>query len=415
MTITVLKDNRRPVVEFTSPFVTDGSVPNESYEVDSGFVTIAGEIKDHTRVESGEINRRYRYYYAGDYRIAPQSYDINDPSGSFSKKIFLGNGTNLIDVSLRDRAGNMRTYEFKLFVLDETKPSIDVTSPPEKTNAAVFTLEGEISDNVQLDTVKVQRDGGSQTILNPSGPQPDPKRARFAIQEPLELHKGSNDFKLIARDTAGNTVSREFDVTFEPTVAPTIKINEAQTAISEDGKLTLNGTVRYGEITSVSVEAINEETGDPVDLIQVYSGDEVRNSVALSDTIRLARNAKTRIEIRATDTMGDETVKSFQADPSSGSLSLGLDVDAQPAGSRSDNAQSETNIDGTSTTETARGQSAHTVSGSEQPGSNDGSSTDRTGGSGSRTLPVDMTTSATATLLVLIIGFLTVGYRFFGS
>ncbi|MDX1745684.1 MAG: PGF-CTERM sorting domain-containing protein, partial [Halobacteriales archaeon] len=83
----------------------------------------------------------------------------------------------------------------------------------------------------------------------------------------------------------------------------------------------VTGAVEYGEITAVSVETMDAETGETADIVQVYSG-EVTRSVPVETTLATAQG-RTRVVIRATDSEGTGHTESFFVDPASGTVFAG--------------------------------------------------------------------------------------------
>jgi hypothetical protein len=243
---TVLKDNRRPVVSFTSPFQTDQRGPPDSTNVSGSHVTLAGNIHDHTGVTRMSITRHTWYAHAGAERVSRQTYRIDDPGSSFSQEVFLGNGSNRVEIELRDRLDNVRVYETTIVVVDEEVPELDLEAVPDHTNAPRVVVEGEVRDNGQLDQIAITADGGSRSVVNSKGPEPDERRVAIDIETEVALDPGPNTFGVRAADLAGNEVTEEFTVVYEESIAPVIELDDDRTGFTDDGDLELVGLVAFG-------------------------------------------------------------------------------------------------------------------------------------------------------------------------
>ena len=322
-TFGVLKDNRRPVVQFSGPLETDGNGPPDNATVDAAYMTVAGEIDDHTAIDQIVVTRRNVYQFAGREEVDRKVYRIDDPGSSFSQRVFLGNQSNELTVQLTDAMGNQRVYETTVKFNDSVAPTIDLAEIPQQPPGPVVELDGDVTDNGQLDAVTLTVEGQFQelTLLSPRGPKPDQTRTAYDVDREVDLSSGKHDIELTARDLAGNEATFETTVIYQDTIVPRIFVDRDKTAFTENGTLAVRGAVEYGEVTAVSVETMAADSGETTDIVQVYSGD-VRESVPLDETLATA-DGRTKVVVRATDSEGTGHTQSFFVDPASGRVFAG--------------------------------------------------------------------------------------------
>lgn len=321
--IGVLKDNRRPVVHFSAPFETSGGGPPDNTTVNDTYVTVAGEIKDHTSIDQIVVTRRNVYQFAGREEVDRKTYRIDDPGSSFSQRVFLGNQSNDLTVTLTDAMGNQRIYEATIEFDDSEAPTITMEDIPQQPPGPVIELDGDVVDNGQLDAVTLTVEGQYQelTLLSPRGPKPDETRTAFDVDRQVDLSEGTHDITLTARDLAGNEATFETTVIYQETVVPRIAINRDETTFTESGSLAIRGAVEYGKVTAVSIETMAANSGETADIVQVYHGD-VTESVALDESLAVA-DGRTEVVVRATDSEGTAHVETFFVDPTSGTVFAG--------------------------------------------------------------------------------------------
>lgn len=322
-TVHVLKDNRRPVVHFSAPFETTGGDPPDNTTVTDGYVTVAGEIVDHTAVSRVVITRRNIYRFAGREEVDRKVYRITDPGESFSQRVFLGNQSNDLTVKLTDAMGNQRVYETTIEFNDSEAPTVTLDEIPQQPPAPVIELDGMVEDNGQLDVVTLTVEGQFQdlTLLSPVGPEPDETRTAFDIERTVDLTEGTHDVIVTARDLAGNEASYETAVIYEETIVPRITVDRDATGFEGDGSIAVRGAVEHGKVTAVSVETIAAGSGETADIVQVYSGD-VTESVPVDATLSTA-DGRTTVVVRATDSEGNEHTETFLVDPATETLFVG--------------------------------------------------------------------------------------------
>lgn len=316
---TILKDNAGPFIEYTTPFETpEMRPPPEDTTVSDALVTLSGNLVDDTGVESIEIERRFRYEYAGTTDTDRAFYEIDDPGESFSQELFLGDGDNDISVRYTDEMGNVRTHEFSLTVTDDSSPSIDLTVPS-RTGAPEVRLRGTVKDNVKIRTVEISGPGVNKEVVTERSPEPNRDRLAVEINEVMSLEEGENRLVVAATDNSGNTERREVTVVYDRNVEPRITFDPDRTGF-EGGDLVVRGRVDRGRIADVTLEAIDTASEDVVDIVKVYSGDGT-NRVDIDDSLSVA-DGETRIRVLVTDVDGNQHEDSFTVDPTTETVSL---------------------------------------------------------------------------------------------
>ena len=336
--IVLTKDDRAPFIRFTSPFETSyyrDVVPNRT-TVNDSYVTVSGELHDATGVEHITIKRKYPYTHANVRHVSDARWDLSNPSGTFSKRIFLGNGTNEVSIRVEDVLGHSRQYDTEFVVTDDQKPQIDLTLP-KTTHRSTLELSGEVSDNVQVDSVTTGVKGviAAKSLFDGINDQPDESAVRVRLDGSVRLRPGVNNVTVTATDLAGNTVTDYQKVDYEPTVVPVVEFDREATRFTPNGTLQVSGVVTDGKIRQVTVESDDATSGDVVDLAQVYAGPDVTNEVSFSNALALA-DGRTRIVVRATDSNGDEHKFSFFADPTTKTIDWGQDT-STGSGTQADN------------------------------------------------------------------------------
>ncbi|QCP89690.1 hypothetical protein E6P14_01735 (plasmid) [Haloarcula marismortui ATCC 43049] len=213
--------------------------------------------------------------------------------------------------------GNVRRHEFTISVSDSENPKISLTVPNRTFNQQV-EMQVSVTDNVQLQTVTVERpDGTGFRPITESNPEPDPSLLSTKISRNISLDEGKNNISVTATDRDGNSASESATITYNRQIEPKITIYRNQTQIT-NGNLSLQAAVIQGEITRVSVETINLTTNDIVDLQLIYSG-TVRERVDIGEIIALA-GGRTQVQVSATDSEGELHTNVLVADNRSGKV-----------------------------------------------------------------------------------------------
>ena len=144
---TVTLDTSRPVITVTAP--ADNSTLSATSVVVTGYLDNPGTL-------TAVVNNG-----------SPKSADMT--GNNFSIALNLSGGTNTIELTATDLAGNSSTAK-RTIVSDTTKPSLAVTYPGTDStiNATSFTLAGTVSDDLGSSLVSVTMEGVTYTpqVLN---------------------------------------------------------------------------------------------------------------------------------------------------------------------------------------------------------------------------------------------------------
>lgn len=309
---TIVKDSARPFIEYTNPFSTpDKSPPPVSTRVRDANVTLSGDLFDDTSVESIEVERVFDYEYAGTSETSRQTQTISEPGESFSQELFLGNGENEITARYIDEMGNVRRHEFSLLVEDAERPTLELQAPG-RTGAPEVRLRGTVTDNVKIQTIELTTpDGQTRQIVTERSPEPDPSRLSIDINEKITLNEGRNEIVVEVTDDSGNTRQETTVVIYDRQVEPRIEIDEDRTTF-ENGNLRVRGRVDRGEIDEVRLESVDPDSGDVIDIVNVYSG-ETTSRVTIDESLGVGEG-ETRVRILVTDSQDEQHDDSFMVD-----------------------------------------------------------------------------------------------------
>jgi len=318
---TVLRDGAAPLIEYTNPLRTPSmGSPPDSTTVGDAEVTLSANLRDDTGVETIEIRRTFTYSFGGSSEQSVASHTIESPGDDFEQELFLGDGENDLRIRYVDEMGNVRVHEFTLVVDDSELPTIEL-SAPQRTGAPQVRIRGEVTDNVKLQTVTVERpDGTSFQPITERSPEPDRDRLAIEINEEISLSEGENEFAVRATDNAGNTASESITVVYDRQVAPRVTFDADGTGF-EDGTLRVQGRVDRGEITRVGIESVDPDSGDVIDITSVYDGDATTR-VDIDETLGVG-DGEARIRVIITDAAGNQHEETFTADADAGTTSLG--------------------------------------------------------------------------------------------
>ncbi|WP_232508502.1 hypothetical protein [Haloarcula marismortui] len=315
---TIVQDSIPPVIEYTSPVQRySGRSSPSNVTVENAYVNLSGNISDTTGVNTVSIRRTYQHSSNASSGQSVRTYRINNPGNRFNQQLFLGSGENELLARYTDEMGNVRRHEFTISVSDSENPKISLTVPNRTFNQQV-EMQVSVTDNVQLQTVTVERpDGTGFRPITESNPEPDPSLLSTKISRNISLDEGKNNISVTATDRDGNSASESATITYNRQIEPKITIYRNQTQIT-NGNLSLQAAVIQGEITRVSVETINLTTNDIVDLQLIYSG-TVRERVDIGEIIALA-GGRTQVQVSATDSEGELHTNVLVADNRSGKV-----------------------------------------------------------------------------------------------
>jgi len=295
---TVKKNTAAPRVRYSSPFSTSikGGPSNET-NLSTGQVTLAGSLHtvstvERIRVEQTHISEENN----NSTQVNRQLYTIRNPGDSFSQDLLLGIGTNEIVAEYTDANGRTNTDKFRLIVDDATDPTVDLNVPTSSHTNAV-RIRGTVRDETKLSRVAVNRtsNNASQVLLLSSNDKPDPNRLTYEIDTTVELYSENddNEFRLVAEDAAGNVRTQTFSIEYDP--EPKVVITENST--NETAKtVRVAGNISEAEINRVTVETIDTQSGDRLDLARVYEAGTPTTAVEFDQTLR-AMPEKTVIKL----------------------------------------------------------------------------------------------------------------------
>ena len=337
----VVHDSIPPVIEYTSPIQRySGRSSPSNITVDGAYVNLSGNISDTTGVSRINIRRTYNHSSTSSSGQSVRTHRTDNPQGNFSRQLFLGSGENDLRVRYTDKMGNIRRHEFTITVSDSESPKINLTVPNETSNQQA-RVQATITDNVQLQSVTVERP--DETKFRPItgvSPELDPDTLSANVDRQIRVAEGKNNISITATDRAGNSASESTTVVYNRQIKPNITIHRNQTQII-NGNLSLRSKVVQGEVTRVSVEAVDSTSMDIVDFQLLYTGSK-RERINIDEKINLG-SGRTRVQIIAVDSEGKSHSKTLLADSESEKVFL----NASQVGDRSQ-AQTATETRNTS-------------------------------------------------------------------
>ncbi|WP_143414694.1 hypothetical protein [Halorubrum sp. SD683] len=284
----ITKHTAAPRVEYTSPFSTTvKGGPNNTVNVTSGQVTLAGNLHTVVDVKSIRIERTSNYGPdESSSDVDRKIHRISNPGESFSQELLLVDGTNNLTAEYTDTLGRTNTDRFVIDVDDESDPTINITVADESyTDTA--SIGGTVQDETKLKRVEINRtsNNGSQVLMLSANAKPNPDKLKYSFDTTVELYDDNddNEFKITAEDAAGNIRNQTFVIKYEP--EPEVNITNA--TINLEGKTVhLAGTVSQAEISRVTIETFNTSTGERLDLDRVYDTETFTNTVSFDKEFR---------------------------------------------------------------------------------------------------------------------------------
>jgi len=313
--VTITKDAERPYVRYTAPFETDRyAPPPESATVNRSLVVLAGNFTDVSGVTHLRIDRTTTYDSGGVSRTDTEIYTAMDLNDSFAQPIFLGVGRNNITARYYDRLGHQRVHRFPVVVEDTAPPTLSNLSLVRRSPSAL-RLRGVATDNGQLQNVTVQPRNASlrgnrsvlEYLVEPGSEKPDRTRQRRRFDRNLSLYTGVTAVLVTATDTAGNTVERV--VTVRRTVAPDLRLDPTGTRFASEGTIVARGGATDGEIVSATVETVDPDTGEVVDIVTVHEATTVTD-LSFERRLDAPDGRRATIRLRVIDAAGTEHVQS---------------------------------------------------------------------------------------------------------
>lgn len=216
-------DTSSPSISINSP--TSAAV----FNTNSGSISLAGTASDNVAVtQITWANSR-----GGSGTASGSSnWSVNG--------ITLQNGTNVLEVTARDAAGNigtsMLTVIYTPVATDTTPPSISITSPTTavnyQTNVGQISLGGTSSDNIGVTQVVWTNDRGGSGVAAGT--------TAWAITG-ITLQTGFNVITVVAMDAAANIGTAVLIANYTTAVSPTVTTDA--TSDVTDNSATLRGSV----------------------------------------------------------------------------------------------------------------------------------------------------------------------------
>jgi hypothetical protein len=312
--VTVTKDAERPYVRYTAPFETDQyAPPPETATVNRSQIVLRGNFTDVTGVTHLRISRKTTYDVGGTTRNDTEIYTQGELNGSFAQPIFLGLGRNTITARYYDGLGHQRVHNFSVVVEDTAPPTLSNLSAV-RQSPTTLRVAGVATDNGQLRNVSIHPKNHSRTgnrssaeiPLSPWSEKPDRDRLRHRFARNLSLYTGVTAVVVSANDTAGNTVERV--VTVRRTVAPDLRLDPTGTRFATEGTVVVRGRATDGEIVSASVETVDPDTGEVVDIATVHDGETVTD-LPVEHRLDAPDGRHATIRLRVVDSAGTEHVR----------------------------------------------------------------------------------------------------------
>jgi len=277
LTVTYTPDTTAPVVQITGP------TSNATLTVAATPMTLSGTASDAVGVTQVSWSNSRG---GSGTATGTTSWSVSN--------LALQTGSNVLTVTARDAAGNVRTDSLTVTYNDTTQPAVSITSPTSNatltTTASPLTLGGSASDNVAVTQVSwVNNRGGSGTATGTTS----------WSASGIVLLSGSNTLTVTARDAAGNTRTDTLTVTYNPdTTAPTISI--------------LSPTSNATMTTSASTVTLLGTASDSVGVTQVSwtnsrggSGTASGTTIWTASSIPLLTGAANVLTVTARDAAGN--------------------------------------------------------------------------------------------------------------
>jgi hypothetical protein len=305
--VTVTKDTERPYVAYTAPFETETYAPPPAQAtVNRTQVTLAGEFTDVTGVSHLRIVRTVEYEVGSTTRVDRETYDASDLNGSFAEPIFLGIGDNNVTARYHDELGHVREHQFTLTVQDTAPPTLSNLSAV-REGPETLRIRGRATDNGQLRSVSIspREDVGTTYLMDPGVGRPDPERRTTRFDSNVSLHPGVTAVVVTATDTSGNAVERTVSV--RRTVAPELRFDRGGTRYVNGSAVVARGVATDGEIVAASVETVDPDTGDVVDLVSIHDGDIVTD-LTFERHLEAPDGDDVLVRLRVIDSRGTEHV-----------------------------------------------------------------------------------------------------------
>lgn len=217
-------DKVKPTLSVTAPI--------DGVKVDNANLTVTGTAKDDRGVTKLTIQ-------VNDGAASDIMASLKDDN--FSTQVTLKKGANKIIVTAADAAGNSVSVERNVtFFVDETKPTLSITSPTEGATVTAptptFTIAGNAADDVAVSKLTIKVNDGTEGDITGSL-----KEGAFATQ--VALKEGANKVVVTASDAAGNSasVTRNFTLEIKAAISGHIWFDANGNGTQDNGEPNLAG------------------------------------------------------------------------------------------------------------------------------------------------------------------------------
>ena len=210
--------------DITPPTITDVYPPisGDTNYTNGGTIIITGKVQDNEGI--------------GDLIVTVNGQEVEvDENGNFTYEGPAPSGSGNFEIVATDKAGN--SDDAPVTIVGDREAPVFSGTIPERTQYPTLILEGLVTDNFEVDFVKVN---GKEVTLD--------SEQRFS--ETIDLAIGTNTITVIARDKAGNEITEELTIEYDPYVTVTYGANGGTFNGNETNDVTY--WVQDGHITSGS-------------------------------------------------------------------------------------------------------------------------------------------------------------------
>ncbi|HRV93544.1 MAG TPA: FlgD immunoglobulin-like domain containing protein [Anaerolineae bacterium] len=206
-----------------------------------------------------------------------------DAEGRFTIKRQLNEGSNVIEVSATDSAGNQATVAREVILVTEP-PEVAVISPEngEWTSENLITVAGTVPSGTRL------RVNGQEAAVNNQG----------EFNREVILQEGENVLKIEAIDDVGNVTSQEMIVR-RKTTPPFLTVNIEEGEVFQQSEIQVIGKTDPNTIVSIGGQTVPVSSlGEFQATVNLLTGDNLLDVVAqdqAGNTTQLQRRVSFRV------------------------------------------------------------------------------------------------------------------------
>ncbi|MCB0192277.1 MAG: hypothetical protein KDJ65_10075 [Anaerolineae bacterium] len=207
-----------------------------------------------------------------------------DAEGRFTIKRQLLEGSNAIEVSATDSAGNSATVAREVILVTEP-PEVAVVSPENGTwtNENLLTVEGTVPAGTRL------RVNGQESTVTDQG----------EFNREVILQEGQNVLRLEAIDDVGNVTSQEIIVR-RKTTPPPLTVNIEEGEVFQQAEIQIIGKTDPGTIVSIGGQTVAVSSlGEFQATVNLLTGDNLLDVVA-QDQAGNTTQVQRRVSFRVT-------------------------------------------------------------------------------------------------------------------